>query len=192
MISRFSLVLPMLLLSLNARADSPGTMGQFLDYLLLTYNSACSEGGAWYEQLKTPDAIAIDARHTVCECIPNRAANLKSSLSTTELELPFSDSMRQRYMTQVVDPCSAAQARAMYGQDCADRFSKYKGNSANYCACMSNYMHSLSDREATQLGIESASYLPAMQLAKKQGLPLPEPPPVYKRFASAESSCSER
>ena len=117
---------PMLLFSLCACAADQGTMGQFLDNLLTTYNSACSKGGIWYEQLKSPDAEATGARRTLCECIPNRAERLKISLSPSELELPPSGSMNQRYMAEVIDPCSATQARAMYGQGCAERLSKYK------------------------------------------------------------------
>jgi hypothetical protein len=182
----------LLAFSLTANADDSITTGKFLEELLTTYHSACSEGGAWYEQLKKPDAIALDARGTVCECIPERAAKLRDSLSPTELALPLPGTMQQRYMSEVVDPCAARSARLIYGKSCVDHIGKSKANSVNYCSCMADFFASISDRDATQIGRDAAQYVPAVQQAKKRGSPPPESPPTYARFMSAESACSKK
>ena len=187
-----TLLMSFLAFSLIANADDSIPTGKFLEVLLTTYHSACSEGGVWYEQLKKPNAIAIDARGTVCECIPERATKLKDSLSPTELALPISGVMQQRYMTEVIDPCAARSARSIYGKSCVDHIGKSKANSVKYCSCMADFFASISDRDAAQIGLDAAQYLPAVQQAKKRGSPLPEPPPTYARFMSAELACSEK
>jgi len=193
------LIISLLLLSFfasHASAENYGTPVQFINGLLSVSEAQCAKRG-WlvreYErQGKAAEAYSTkNAEITICDCIPAQAKNVRDSLSKADRTSKISESaFTSKFMPQIVNKCTAEQLRSTYAEGCSERFSKIKLNSAKYCSCMSSHLTVMSDGEATQLGQESATYIPLAADAKKKGLPQPEQPPTFKRFMAKESLCS--
>jgi hypothetical protein len=198
--SKFLTITILLTLNLSfassARADNYATTNQFINDILSTAESKCAVRGELekkYEaQGKKAEAYSVkNAEKMICECMPNQARKVKSSLSKFQGEAKITETQfMKKYMPEIVNKCAAEQLRSTYADGCSERFAIIKKNSENYCTCMSRYLGEIPDAEATKIGMESANYLPLAADAKKRGLPPPEKPPLIKSFMEKEASCA--
>ena len=87
--------------------------------------------------------------------------------------------------------CSAEQLKESFGESCPARVSLSGGPAAppGYCACMRDYLGTLSDEEVAALGLATAGYAPAAAEAKRRGLARPEMPAPLQRYVEAEKTC---
>jgi len=107
-----------LLLSLSVHAENIETVGGGLDEFQRKFEIDCAEGGALAKQSKILKLY--------CPCIPERTRKLRNSLSALEKEAPMTVEMSKRFFSEVINTCSAIQGRALFGQECAERFPKEK------------------------------------------------------------------
>jgi len=141
---------------------------------------------------KTYEAYALrSSRDMMCQCVPDRARQARTALRPAERDTPVTESeFTQRYaLPKVIQPCIADTVRKTYGQDCARVATSMKIETASYCPCMRTVIAGLSEAEITQVGLESADYIPRAAQAQKEGRAVPEPPPTFRKFTEREAVC---
>lgn len=143
------------------------------------------------QKQKNPDSAYIldNAHHAICECIPAKFDAIRAKVSSGELS-SVTESELQAQLNAQVAQCVGGMARAMFSeQSCQQHMAKTVPNSPGYCHCLSAKIGAYSDADAMQLGLATSDYLPRVAAAKKQGLPVPEPPPAYKHFQADDAAC---
>ena len=184
------LIASLLCLAANAKADNFASPNQFIDSLLETSRTACLNLSGSVKAQADDEAFSA-TRFTFCQCYPERARLLKTSLPKSIQETPISEKQFVRlYLPEIVNKCAKEQAMSMFSGDCPTHLSKSKPNSAKYCSCMANYIDGVSDMEAAQIGLESSQYIPLLAEANKHGQPPPKMPSAFKNFMAMDSICT--
>ena len=125
----FSLVLGLGCTLSVAQSETRLTVDQFIAGLVSMSAAKCQNpddrlAKQYESQGRKAEAHSIrSAEKMICECMPARAKNLRSSLSPTDRGRAVSEAeFTSRYMPGIVNACAAAQLRSTYGEGCSDRF----------------------------------------------------------------------
>jgi hypothetical protein len=131
-----------------------------------------------------------DAVQSLCVCLPEKAQAFRSSVSSEDLARPTSaDGFLSRLNPAVIDRCAAEQMRAMYGEDCPERFTKEGMDAASYCTCMREVVNAYSEATTAAIAAAASDYLPAAAVAEQTGSPVPPRPPVLEDYFQADQQC---
>lgn len=168
---------------------------RFLNDTVSIAEVKCRDRGAlereYAKQGKIAEARSFKlAEATLCDCMPARIKELKTSLSKSMLQQKMTEAeFQNRYVPQIVNTCAAEQLKSTYGEGCAEAFSTRIKDSATYCGCVHQSLSLLTDSDIAQIGSESADYVPRAADAQKRGAPPPEQPPAVRRFSAIDAAC---
>lgn len=191
----------MLVPSMHIVAAPPvGTVDDILQGISTTFERQCKEAAPGMQskalafEVKGDKLAAFQmqqAEQNLCHCFPDGMKALRQRLKPAQLNERMTETeFISRLGREVLDQCTGAMARAPYGEGCAQRMPVKPGLDApKYCACMADRLKSVSDHELTQVGLDSAVYVPQLAEAKKVGQPAPQMPPALKHFTQINEAC---
>jgi hypothetical protein len=134
-----------------------------------------------------------DAVQSLCHCLPEKTEAFKATLSAEDLAKPVSvEEYVARFNPAVIDKCAAEQIRAVYGDECHQRFRKSGIDVKLYCACMRNVVAGYSDDTTAAIAAAASEYLPQAAAAEKNGQPAPARPPVLEQYFQADQGCKAK
>jgi hypothetical protein len=183
--------------SASAQTQNIPTAAGFFEGFLAVSESRCHTRGEkeQYFTAKGETGNAFMARkgeQMMCECVPKQADTVRASLSREELDEPMTDpQFSEKYGGQIMNKCSAALMRSMFGDGCTALWGSSFANSAGYCKCMERSLAFLSDADAAQIGILSSDHLPRAAEARHRGEPAPEQPAILKQYFAIDKSCRQ-
>ncbi|WP_124542282.1 hypothetical protein [Piscinibacter terrae] len=177
-----------------------GTVDQILQGISGTFETQCKQSTPAMQSRMAAleakgDKLAAfqmqQAEQNLCHCLPDRMKALRQRLKPAQLNEKMTEAeFITRYGRETLDQCTAAMARAPYGEGCAARMPEKPGLDApKYCACMAEQLKAVPDNELTQIGLDSAAYVPRLAEAKKTGQPAPPMPAALKHFTQINQSC---
>lgn len=127
----------------------------------------------------------------MCTCIPERTQDARKALLGAERDEYITDTeFTNRYaLPKIIQPCIAAMMHKLYGEGCGLLASSQNTEAGRFCPCMQTVLNELSESEITQLGLESADYLPRLAQAQRDGSPPPKTPALLGQFMDRQESC---
>jgi hypothetical protein len=143
------------------------------------------------KQQHPEQAFVLDKTYyAMCDCQLARLQVIQSKMSVAEKqEMVSGTDFQARLKTLVLEKCVGEMARAVLSeQSCAQTHSDVP-KPPGYCHCISEKLTAISDADAMELGLASSDYIPRLAEAKKKGLPIPEPPPSFKKFQDTMKAC---
>jgi hypothetical protein len=178
-------------------AEPIGSVDGFINGLLYQSNAKCTANRGlaareYQKQGKLLDAYQEEqAAKMMCDCLPSHAKALQARLPESERAVRMPESaFSKKYMTEILNQCSAEQAQSLYAGACAERYAGLVPNSAKFCSCMDAFTRQLSGAQAAQLGVESSDYMPLAANATKRGEVIPAPPPLLKSMMDSQKACA--
>jgi hypothetical protein len=187
--------------STHAAAAPPvGTVDEILQGISTTFETQCKQQAPGMQsrviafEAKGEKLAAFQmqqAEQNICHCLPDGLKAVRQRLKPDQLNERMTEAQFiNRHGREVLDRCTAAMARAPYGEGCAERMPARPGMDApKYCACMADKLKSVPDNELMQVGLDSAEYAPLLAEAKKAGLQAPQMPPALMHFTQINEAC---
>ena len=184
-----------------AMAQESVPVGDALDGLLKIMAQQCQRAEVRLESEKESMDLTMrlaieDARSTLCVCVPDRIRGLQKSLSAVELARTVSsqEELLAVVRPKALDPCSAKQLLRAYEFRCEDRFKPMMPadmDATAFCGCMKTAVAAIPEKQATEMGLAAADYIPRAAEAKKKGEPLPPRPAVLDPVIEAQQKCGK-
>jgi hypothetical protein len=194
---RFLGLLAGLMLSGLAVAQQSLSVAEVLEGFLKVTEQQCKDGAVRLEQNRATMELALqltmdDGLNTLCGCLPKRLREALAKLPAEELarNVQSQEELLAVVRPRALDSCLAAQMRRPYEYRCEDRFNPGDGvDVPRYCACMKTTARAIPEREATDIGVAAADYIPRAAEARKKGAPVPPPPASLQRMQDADAQC---
>ncbi|HEV7607095.1 MAG TPA: hypothetical protein VGO61_07150 [Steroidobacteraceae bacterium] len=131
-----------------------------------------------------------DAVESLCICVPAQTTALTLTLTPAQLARPVTEAeLLSVLKPYAVDRCASQQLRAIYRENCRERFKNSSVDALKYCACMNQAVSEYTDAETAEIATAASDYLPRAAEAEKNGEPVPERPPILEAYFQSDRAC---